>query len=1155
MADYDTLRIKIVANTSTAIDTVDRFSSRLEKLENQAAKMDFSRLEKLQKILQEIASVDLTKVSNSLYSVAKSFEALNDVGKNGGFATQMEKVEDTVSESTEKIAEKLDNVSSKVPLLVQNFSDLKDLNFGNSFKDSISSIDNAITQARESTSELQVSLEQVANARPFEIAGKDAVSFFEKLQQFNDVKNIKLTDTLGGVRDLGFAFENAREKVNVASDSFVEFDRSIHQVSVSLEQVRNADSTFERIGEAMQRIGLNGSQMERVLKTLNQETTALNGKQLSQLEGAMKRLGYSADQIKNTMKNLGKETEKTTKKMSSGIGKVAIKFKSLAIYRILRLILMKIQEELTNAIQGLAKQDAGFNQAISSMSSSFKYLADTLVATIAPLLEAIAPVIEVITDGLVDILNILGEVFAALTGKSTFTKVVKQSEDYADNLERAKKAMLGIDELNVIEKEQDNAPKFEKQEVSISSTGSLGSFFENLGNSLESAFSKIKESLEPIFQTLVNAIDKILPVLTDIIDAVGTIVGDLLDALSPVLDSVIQVVGDLVADIGGFVADLLTDLSPLIKTIGGIVQDVGLKITDIFNRLEPTFQSVFDSLSNIVQEVVNVVDGLLTALQPLIDGVLDVVGDVLVDLGDLVANLLEKLEPLFTTVSEILGDVFNVIGTLLERLSPLFDVISEIAGFLIDVLGDALGEIIEVVGSLLDGIGTIVNGLLDSITNILNGIDLEGFINGIREFFDTALKPLLNTIISILTNTIGTVVERILKIFVGTEENNYEDGLFTVLKSVFDVISSIWQIVDTIFSPIREIFVGLFQTLFGIFAETSDEEGNKIDGLSFIVKGLQFAMQGLSTILNWIKDKLDKFKETAFYQAIQAIVEWIRGVFDILKTRFNWSWRKVLKTYEDATKSPVEGIPMSPYGPAGAKSAPLRESIISYEDDESTYDDLVKVIKDLFEIKGLPFEMLGKLLSKGIERLGELFPKLQPVFNVLSNTLTTLIDLKKIFTEKFIELIGNGIRFALKSLGIVDALNSSEVLGNVVNATSNALEWVKEKTSDLFNGLVNTLFGVPHFAYGGFPEDGFFFANHNELVGGFANGKTAVANNEEITQGIYLAVLQAMQDSGVNKNKEIVVQIDGKTIARTVDKYNAQKGVIMYSGGNNYGNK
>ena len=47
---------------------------------------------------------------------------------------------------------------------------------------------------------------------------------------------------------------------------------------------------------------------------------------------------------------------------------------------------------------------------------------------------------------------------------------------------------------------------------------------------------------------------------------------------------------------------------------------------------------------------------------------------------------------------------------------------------------------------------------------------------------------------------------------------------------------------------------------------------------------------------------------------------------------------------------------------------------------------------------------------------------------------------------------------------------------------------------------------------GGFPEDGLFYANHNELVGQFSNGKTAVANNEQIVEGIRGGVASANEE-------------------------------------------
>ena len=50
-------------------------------------------------------------------------------------------------------------------------------------------------------------------------------------------------------------------------------------------------------------------------------------------------------------------------------------------------------------------------------------------------------------------------------------------------------------------------------------------------------------------------------------------------------------------------------------------------------------------------------------------------------------------------------------------------------------------------------------------------------------------------------------------------------------------------------------------------------------------------------------------------------------------------------------------------------------------------------------------------------------------------------------------------------------------------------------------------------ANGGFVEDGLFMANHNELIGQFSNGKTAVANNEQIVSGIQNGVYGAMSES------------------------------------------
>lgn len=71
---------------------------------------------------------------------------------------------------------------------------------------------------------------------------------------------------------------------------------------------------------------------------------------------------------------------------------------------------------------------------------------------------------------------------------------------------------------------------------------------------------------------------------------------------------------------------------------------------------------------------------------------------------------------------------------------------------------------------------------------------------------------------------------------------------------------------------------------------------------------------------------------------------------------------------------------------------------------------------------------------------------------------------------------------------------------------------------------------VPEYANGGVVEDGLFRANHNELIGGF-NGKTAVANNEQITEGIAMAVRDANAENNslMREQNDILLGILSKT--------------------------
>lgn len=82
----------------------------------------------------------------------------------------------------------------------------------------------------------------------------------------------------------------------------------------------------------------------------------------------------------------------------------------------------------------------------------------------------------------------------------------------------------------------------------------------------------------------------------------------------------------------------------------------------------------------------------------------------------------------------------------------------------------------------------------------------------------------------------------------------------------------------------------------------------------------------------------------------------------------------------------------------------------------------------------------------------------------------------------------------------------------------------------------------PQYATGGFPEDGLFYANHNELIGEFTNGKTVVINNEQIIQGladaiypaVYNAVSAAMKNDARNQEVKVVIESNNSELFRVI---------------------
>lgn len=206
----------------------------------------------------------------------------------------------------------------------------------------------------------------------------------------------------------------------------------------------------------------------------------------------------------------------------------------------------------------------------------------------------------------------------------------------------------------------------------------------------------------------------------------------------------------------------------------------------------------------------------------------------------------------------------------------------------------------------------------------------------------------------------------------------------------------------------------------------------------------------------------------------------------------------------------------------------------------------------------LAINAVGKLTTDMIDRMKlqlGMKENVSLIFRGIGNTVITSLMLgiedNRSALNALLEAVSSEVRTAMES--IVSDVRSN--VDDIVREAERAREAIEELQSMSVEVGISTK-GIKGYSTGGYPEDGLFFANSNELVGRFENGRTAVANNDTIEAGIeeaaYRGFMRAMsQQQDRSIVVESVVNLDGNEIGRSVDHYNSNKG---YSVGGAFAN-
>lgn len=233
------------------------------------------------------------------------------------------------------------------------------------------------------------------------------------------------------------------------------------------------------------------------------------------------------DSAKDTIKRLGNES----KKSSTKLGKFFEHLKRVGTYRAARMVLREISQGFREGVSAMYQwsrmSGTSFASSMDAMSTALQNMKNSFAAAFAPILEnVIIPAVEKLSAVVMTAANALARFFAILGGQKTYTVAVTgATKQYTQAMNEAKKAILGFDELNVLNGASGGGGGYSAgdafKEVDIGELTKFESKALEVFNKIKDVFSSIWGWLQP---KLKKAFDWIVENLDTII-AVAALVG------------------------------------------------------------------------------------------------------------------------------------------------------------------------------------------------------------------------------------------------------------------------------------------------------------------------------------------------------------------------------------------------------------------------------------------------------------------------------------------------------------------------------------------------------------------------------------------------------------------------------------------------------
>lgn len=1044
--DIDTLKIKATADTKEAEDGLTRLKNSLSALKRAFALKDTSNNSIIDSISDAAKKLD-EGANGKLKGLADGLSALKSAGK----VTISKGLPGYITDLGVAVSSLSSVDMTKLTEMADGLAALKDVRFTNP-QTPKSSKGNGTTGT--------------------EATASDAI---KKAKDVIDTSEQEITESL--------------DKTSAATDQFfASVEQGSGVASAAISALAMAFPELAVVVPIVQAAGgIYGKVIGKVVSTATKGISAIV-KGVTKIELGITRIGSAllALPIKAITNTVGKLATKLQKGFAA--------LTRVAVYRLIRSVLKEITQGFGEGIKNLYQYSAlfggTFSKSMDRLATSALYLKNSLGAMAAPLINALAPAIDFLVDKFVDLLNVINQVFAALTGATTWTEAIKYPYTYAEAANIAtkankelKKSILAIDEINKL---TDNSDK---------GNGGSGS---NLDYSSMFRERDIDSPIALFIAKLKEAFEK------GDFKGVGELLGTGINAA-------VQQINDYISwdSVGDKISKGITDIATIFNTFGESVNwdAIGTMFSNGINTILNGVNLALNSF-NLVDAAIHFADVLNGFVRDLDWATLgDTIHDYfMVSLGMIDAAITEfDWKALGTSIAEMFKNIntTEVLTTLVDTVFDLFD-----GAFL------AFDAFVE-----NGGLNTDFASIIDHVGDKLAERDWSSIGKKLAKAFK---KLKLADTLKALTNLFFKVVSAGVQTIGGFLET--ADGKQQLSEAVRNLFENISRFLSNDLPVIKNILNTVFKTIGGaIVSLLGDKIKEKIEekgAINLLIEAFKtvkdvgpFMINPVGTVLEkiiktalqWLIDKLTggEFAGTmtnvwnAIITALSGVVTAVTGS----ETLGN-AVLKLLKPVEDKASTVGENA-------ANNLTNNLTDNIDTNQKEKDLKDAM----------SNLTGSSLPSMSGKGAEFAQKLVGGVTGNIDTQANKTT--------LSEKIKGLLGS-----------VDATSSGELIGKqLIEGVKTKLDKAKLTMKTQISGTVTgnnpiLTFEMHAMAAGGYVPTGEAFIAREagpELVGSIGN-RTAVANNDQIVdsvaQGVYEA--NAEQNALLREQNNILRAILGK---------------------------